>query len=143
MSGRTSVHSHLHFQKRFDLLERVLPQLIEEEPLSAAAFRRWHLERSLHAMGAATDTDLRMYLTFPRSAAGERAATLREMIRSGEFAAEQAPPGASWGPVSRRRGIAGLAAAVRSLAKFTGAERVHAGRVTPSSLRDPLRRALR
>jgi uncharacterized protein YcaQ len=84
MSGRTSVHSRLHFQKRFDLLERVLPDVARQEPLDAAAFRRWHLDRSMHAMGAATDTDLRMYLTFPSSAAGERAATLREMIRSGE-----------------------------------------------------------
>jgi uncharacterized protein YcaQ len=254
MSGRTSVHSRFHFQKRFDLLERVLPELVAEAPLDTAAFRRWHLERSLHAMGAATETDLRMYLTFPRSAAGERAATLREMLRSGDiveielsgerarwyalardleplatagrrrtpsrgatllspfdsflwhrerivrlfgydyrievyvpahqrtfgyytlpllvdghligrvdtklhraerrlelrhvcfepwFAAEQAAPQTSWGRVSRERGIAGLAAAARSLAAFTGAERVDVGRVTPSSLRAPLRRAFR
>ena len=35
-------------------------------------------------MGAATETDLRMYLTFPRAAAAERATTLRTMIRDGE-----------------------------------------------------------
>jgi uncharacterized protein YcaQ len=84
MSGRTTVHSRQHFQKRFDLMDRVLPDAVGREALDPAAFRRWHLERSLHAMGAATDTDLRMYLTFPRTAAAERARTLREMIRAGD-----------------------------------------------------------
>ena len=40
------------------------------------AFLDWHLDRSLHAMGAATETDLRMYLTFPRQPAPERRARL-------------------------------------------------------------------
>ncbi len=84
MSGRTTVHSRVHFQKRFDLLERVLPAALTAEPLDAVAFRRWHLERSLHAMGAATDTDLRMYLTFPRTGASERAGAVREMVRRGD-----------------------------------------------------------
>jgi uncharacterized protein YcaQ len=84
MSGRTSVHSRAHFQKRFDLLERVLPAALAHEPLDPPAFRRWHLERSLHAMGAATETDLRMYLTFPRTGAAERGAALREMMRRGD-----------------------------------------------------------
>jgi len=84
MSGRTTVHSRVHFQKRFDLLERVLPAALTAEPLDAVAFRRWHLERSLHAMGAATDIDLRMYLTFPRTGASERAGAVREMVRRGD-----------------------------------------------------------
>jgi uncharacterized protein len=84
MSGCTAVDSRVHFQKRFDLLERVLPGALSGEPLDAAEFRRWHLERSLHAMGAATDTDLRMYLTFPRTAAAERASVVREMVRRGD-----------------------------------------------------------
>jgi uncharacterized protein len=82
MSGRTTVHSRAHFQKRFDLLERALPAAAA--CLDAPAFRRWHLERSLHAMGAATETDLRMYLTFPRTAAAQRRAVLRDMLGSGE-----------------------------------------------------------
>lgn len=253
MSGRTGVHSRRHFQKRFDLLERVLPAQVADEPLDTAAFRRWHLERSLHAMGPATETDLRMYLTFPRVAAAERAATLRQMIRSGDvaevevagdrnrwyalardleplaaagrrriasrgatllspfdsflwhrerivrlfgydyrievyvpasqrtfgyytlpllvdghligrvdtklhraerrlelrhvcfepwFAAEELAPRASWGQISHARGLTGLATAVRSLAEFTGAERVDLERVTPASLRARLSRAL-
>ena len=74
MSGRTSVHS------RAPLPEALRParagaarRRSRTSRLDAAAFRRWHLERSLHAMGAATETDLRMYLTFPRIGAGERA----------------------------------------------------------------------
>ena len=253
MSGRTTVHSRRHFQKRFDLLERVLPEALAHPPLDGAAFGRWHLERSLHAMGAATDTDLRMYLTFPRTSAAARAAVLREMVRAGKvveiavagsrarwyalardleplaaagrrrapsqgttllspfdsflwhrerivrlfgydyrievyvppakrtfgyyalpllvdgqligrvdtklhraerrlelrhvcfepwFAGEKEPPAASWGPVSRERGLAGLAEAASSLAAFTGAERVHAARVTPGSMRAAVGRAL-
>ena len=84
MSGRTTVHSRAHFQKRFDLLERALPAAAGARCLDAAAFRRWHLERSLHAMGAATETDLRMYLTFPRTAVAERRAVLRDMLGSGD-----------------------------------------------------------
>ena len=253
MSGRTTVHSRVHFQKRFDLLERVLPEAVAQQPLDAAAFRHWHLERSLHALGAATDTDLRMYLTFPRTGAADRAAVLRGMVRRGDvvaievaetrarwyalardleplaaagrrrrasrgatllspfdsllwhrervvrlfgydyrievyvpahkrtfgyyalpllvdgqligrvdtklhrterrlelrhvcfepwFVAEQQPPRASWGAVTRERGIAGLAEAARSLAAFTGAERVHVARVTPGSLRTAVAKAL-
>jgi hypothetical protein len=84
MSGRTTVHSRIHFQKRFDLLERVLPDALAQAPLDARAFRRWHLERSLHAMGAATELDVRMYLTFPRTGATDRAGVLREMLQRGE-----------------------------------------------------------
>ena len=85
MSGRTTVHSRVHFQKRFDLVERVLPDAVAGRMFDGREFRRWHLERSLHAMGAATETDLRMYLTFPRTAASERGATLREMLRRGDI----------------------------------------------------------
>ncbi len=84
MSGRTTIQSRVHFQKRFDLLERVLPIALAAPPLAAPAFRRWHLERSLHAMGAATEADLRMYLTFPRAATTARRTALREMLASGD-----------------------------------------------------------
>jgi len=84
MTGRLLVDSRVHFQKRFDLAGRVMPDLAEIEPLGAAEFARWHLRRSLHAMGVATETDLRMYLTFPHVPAGERARVLRAMLASGE-----------------------------------------------------------
>ncbi len=84
MTGRTLVHSRRHFQKRFDLAERVLPALSDMEPLDAKDFARWHVRRSLHAMGAATELDLRRYLTFPSGPATQRRATLHAMLRSGE-----------------------------------------------------------
>jgi hypothetical protein len=84
MSGRTLVHSRTNFQKRFDLAERVMPEVKETKPLAREAFLRWHLHRSLHAMGAASETDLRMYLSFPRTAAGERQRALRAAIDAGE-----------------------------------------------------------
>jgi len=86
MTGRILVASRVHFQKRFDLAERVLPGMAAGEPPSTAEFRRWHVRRSLHAMGAATELDLRMYLTFPRLPVGERARTLRALLASGEVA---------------------------------------------------------
>ncbi len=84
MTGRTLVHSRVHFQKRYDLAERVMPAALAEPPLSSDAFARWHLERSLHAMGAATETDLRMYLAFPRTEAAERRARLERLLRASE-----------------------------------------------------------
>ena len=120
MSGRTTVHSRTHFQKRFDLLERVLPAAVAREPLDAKAFRRWHIERSLHAMGAATETDLRMYLTFPRTGAAERAAIVREMVRVGEVVEiAVAGHGTRWYALARD--LASLAAAGRRRVASRGA----------------------
>ncbi len=84
MSGRALVHSRVHFQKRFDLAQRVMGEAMTRKPPSAEEFRRWHLRRSLHAMGAATGTDLRMYLSFPRAEMLERRAVLAEALASGE-----------------------------------------------------------
>jgi uncharacterized protein YcaQ len=84
MTGRTAVHSRVHFQKRFDLIERVLPGPLREEPPTMEAFRRWHLRRSLHAMGAATESDLRMYLTFPGIERTGREQAFRALLEAGE-----------------------------------------------------------
>ncbi len=83
MRGRVLVHSRANFHKRYDVAERVLPELAALEPLEPAAFRRWHLERSLHAMGAATATDLRLYLTYPRVPVATHHAALRAAVREG------------------------------------------------------------
>src|SRR5918996_5044212 len=83
MTGVLTVHSRRHFHKRFDLLERALPGVTGVEPAAREAFVRWHVERSLHAMGAATEADLRGYLTFPRFAPGARRAALRAMVADG------------------------------------------------------------
>jgi uncharacterized protein len=84
MTGSLTVHSRRHFHKRFDLLERAIPGTRGVEPVSSETFARWHLERSLHALGAATEADLRSYLTFPRFAAGVRRTALRSMIAHGD-----------------------------------------------------------
>lgn len=86
MAGRVGVHSRVHFQKSYDAAERVLPGLAEVEPLSAAAFRRWHVLTALRAMGAATEADLGMYLTFPRRPARERRAALATLVKDGSVA---------------------------------------------------------
>ena len=83
--GVLGVHSRVHFQRRLDLIERLLPAALAHEPLSREEFRRWHVRRSLHAMGAASPTDLRMYLSYPRVGVAERRATLQAMRASGEI----------------------------------------------------------
>jgi len=83
--GVLGVHSRVYFQRRLDLIERLLPGALALEPLSREAFRRWHVCRSLHAMGAASTTDLRMYLSYPRVGVAERRSTLAAMLRSGEI----------------------------------------------------------
>jgi uncharacterized protein YcaQ len=85
MSGALAIHSRRHFHKRFDLLERAMPGALAAEAVSADEFRRWHVERALHAMGAATLTDLAGYLTFPRFGPGGRRPALAAMRASGEL----------------------------------------------------------
>ncbi len=85
MSGVLTVHSRQHFQKRFDLLERAFPDAAALAPIPTEAFNRWHVERSLHAMGAATDTDLSRYLTYPRFAPGVRRRAVASMRERGEL----------------------------------------------------------
>jgi hypothetical protein len=58
------------------------------------------------------------------------------------FAAGAPPPAASWGTLDREAGLAGTAAALRSLATFVGADEVAVARVAPAGLAAPLRRAL-
>ena len=86
MTGALTVHSRRHFHKRFDLLERVIPPARDGRAVSPEEFLRWHLERSLHAMGAATLRDLGGYMTFPRFLPGARRAALRAMVERREVA---------------------------------------------------------
>ena len=82
MTGVLTVHSRRHFQKRYDLLERAVAPS-GTEPVSSEQFLRWHVERSLHAMGAATELDLSRYLTYPRLPRTARRAALRAMVAEG------------------------------------------------------------
>lgn len=85
MTGALAVHSRRHFHKRFDLMERALPAASGAGAVpSSAEFQQWHVERSLHAMGAATEVDLGAYLSYPRFGRGVRRAALRALLERGE-----------------------------------------------------------
>ena len=81
MSGRLAVHSRRHFRKSYDLAERVRAPA---EAIARAEFPRWHLRKTLHALGAAADADLSRYLTFPRQEPAERRRALASLLKSGE-----------------------------------------------------------
>jgi hypothetical protein len=85
MTGALAIHSRRHFHKRFDLLERAMPAAAAVEAASPEEFRRWHIERTLHALGAATLADVTGYLTFPRFGPGARRASLLAMRERGEI----------------------------------------------------------
>ena len=85
MMGRIGVHSRVNFHKRYDLTERLFTASAGESFSSADEFWRWHLRRSLHAMGAATEVDLRMYLTFPRPRPNERRRAFEAMVTDREI----------------------------------------------------------
>ena len=94
MTGALTIHSRQHFHKRYDLFERAMPAIAACQAVSADEFRRWHLERSLHAMGAATEQDLAGYLTFPssgREADEPRCAPCSGVARSREIEVEGKP----------------------------------------------------
>ncbi len=84
MTGALTIHSRRHFQKRFDLLERAMPHVLGLQAVSPEEFQRWHLERSLHAMGAATEADLTRYLSYPVFPSGVRRSALARMRERGE-----------------------------------------------------------
>lgn len=91
MSGRLAIHSRKHFHKSYDLAERVLPR---REPMERSEFPRWHLGKTLRALGAASEADLSRYLTFPRFAVSERRRALSDLLKSGEaveLAVEKVP----------------------------------------------------
>jgi len=108
MSGALTIHSRRHFHKRFDLTERALPGVRDVDVVSSEAFARWHLERSLHAMGAATPLDLSRYLTFPRFAPAVRRRALNAMVESGSVV-EVAVEGSDERWLALARDVAALA----------------------------------
>lgn len=84
MSGRVLVRERVHFQKRFDLAERVLPGIEALEPAPWPEFQAWHIRQSFRSMGVATETDLRQYLSYPRQPVAKRRSALRSLLRTGE-----------------------------------------------------------
>ena len=85
--GRLAVHSRPHFHKRYDLAERVFPELASLEPLPVERAVEERLLRSLAAMGPATMDDLRMYWTYPQVLAPRLRAALERLVRAGRVVA--------------------------------------------------------
>jgi uncharacterized protein YcaQ len=112
MTGVLTIDSRRHFQKRFDLLERAVPGAAGIEAVSAETFMRWHIERSLHAMGAALEIDLTHYLTYPRGATVARRAALRRMLADG-LVTEIAVEGSTSRWLALTRDLPALARAAR------------------------------
>jgi len=83
MSGALAIDSRRHFHKRFDLFERALPHAASVSAVTSDEFRRWHLERTLHALGAATIADVAGYFTFPRFGPGGRRVAVAELRARG------------------------------------------------------------
>lgn len=81
MSGKLAVHSRRHFQKSYDLFERVLSPIT---PIARAEFPRWHMRKTLLALGAAAESDLSRYMTFPRFQTTQRSRALAALLKSGE-----------------------------------------------------------
>ncbi len=81
--GRIAVHSRVHFHKRYDAAERVLPELATLSPLTEAAATEQRLLRSLAAMGAASIDDLRSYWTWPQLMAPALRAALARLEADG------------------------------------------------------------
>lgn len=115
MTGALTIHSRRHFNKRFDLFERAIPALLECETVSSEEFQRWHVERSLHAMGAATERDLSGYMTFPRFGPGARRKALLAMVDRGEVSEIQVG-GSNGGWLALTRDLRVLARAERAAA---------------------------
>jgi uncharacterized protein len=108
MTGALTVSARRHFHKRFDLFERAIPAVRGVEAVSAEEFAEWHVERSLAAMGAATEADLARYLTFPRFAPRVRRAALRALADRGRIT-EVAVEGSSVRWIARRTDVKRLA----------------------------------
>ena len=119
MTGALTVHSRRHFQKRFDLLERAIPSVAGVEAVSADEFARWHVERTLHALGAATDADLSGYLTFPRFMSTARRAALTAMLARGDVR-EVVVAGSRVRWLALARDVPALARAARAAAASSG-----------------------
>ncbi|MBI5168274.1 MAG: YcaQ family DNA glycosylase [Candidatus Eisenbacteria bacterium] len=83
-TGRIGVHSRRSFQKRYAPMDRLLPAPGDAPVMSAPEVWRERVRRSLAAMGAAWDDDLRMYWTWPRRPASWLRDALGSLEREGE-----------------------------------------------------------
>lgn len=83
-TGRIGVHSRRSFQKLYAPMDQLLPAPAEAPLRSPQEVWRERVRRSLAAMGAAWDDDLRMYWTWPRRPASWLREAIGSLVREGE-----------------------------------------------------------
>ncbi len=82
-TGQVSTHSRRHFERVYDLTERVLPRAVIEAPTPAPAEAQRQLLRiAITALGVATERDLADYFRLPAADARARVA---ELVDAGEL----------------------------------------------------------
>ncbi|MBK9089712.1 MAG: YcaQ family DNA glycosylase [Holophagales bacterium] len=82
-TGQVSTHSRRHFERVYDLTERVLPRAVIEAPTPPPAEAQRQLLRiAVTALGVATERDLADYFRLP---AADARARIAELVESGEL----------------------------------------------------------
>ena len=82
-TGQVGAASRVNFERRYDLIDRVLPAEIRDRPTPSVPDAQRQLMRvAARALGVATESDLGDYFRLPRAASKERVA---ELVASGEL----------------------------------------------------------
>jgi uncharacterized protein YcaQ len=82
-AGRVAAYERVNFERRYDVVERVVPELILALPTPAEADAQRELVRiAARALGVATEPDLGDYFRLPRSASKAR---VQELVKAGEL----------------------------------------------------------
>ena len=82
-TGQIGAARRIHFERRYDLIDRVLPPAVHAVPTASAADSQRELVRiAARAMGVAAEPDLGDYFRIPRTASKARVA---ELVDAGEL----------------------------------------------------------
>ncbi|WGF87202.1 winged helix-turn-helix domain-containing protein [Marinivivus vitaminiproducens] len=81
-TGKVTTADRRHFERVYDLTERVIPKAVHEQPTpEPAEAQRALLRIAAQALGVATETDLRDYFRLPVAATRSR---LAELVEAGD-----------------------------------------------------------
>lgn len=82
-TGQVGAARRVNFERRYDLIERIVPEQIRSQPTPAVADAQRELIRvSARALGVAAEPDLGDYFRLPRAASKARVA---ELVEAGEL----------------------------------------------------------